>query len=97
MRLKFWYLVAPNSEGTCIARVTQHRDLPNSWKVLRDGELELPLTTVGRWVQVERVFTTEPEATTLTLEFRIAGHADMGELWLDDVTLEPAADSPPRP
>jgi hypothetical protein len=51
---------------------------------------------VGRWVHVERIFRTEPEATTLALDFRIVG-ADVGELWIDDVLLEPVGAGPEGP
>lgn len=91
MRLSFWYLVAPGTEGQCQVRVTQYRDLPNSWKTLHDGELTECLSTPGRWVHVERVFRIEPEATALTFDVRILGAAvNVGELWIDDVQIEPA-------
>ena len=90
MRLRFWYLVAPGTAGQARARIVQYKDLPSSWKTLPDGELEHPLTTVGRWVRVERVFRTEPEATTLSLDFRIlSSETDIGEVWIDDASIEP--------
>jgi hypothetical protein len=88
MRLSFWYLIAPGTEGECLARITQYRDSPTYWKTLSRGSSEEHLTTVGRWVRVEQVFRTEPEATTLALDFQIDG-ADIGELWIDDIVLEP--------
>jgi hypothetical protein len=88
MRLRFWYLIAPGTEGECRARIAQYKDTPTAWKVLTEGGHEVCLTTVGRWVKVERVFRTEPDATTLALDFRISG-ADVGEMWIDDVSLEP--------
>jgi hypothetical protein len=54
--------------------------------MLSDGDHEQTLTVVGRWTRVERIFRTEPEATTLTLEFRLSG--DIGEVWIDNVQLE---------
>ena len=39
----------------------------------------------------------EPEATRLSLDFRIAGNADAGAVWIDDVTLEPLAAAPGGP
>jgi hypothetical protein len=87
MRLRYWYLIAPGTEGECHARISQHRDA-SIWKALPEGEYEQCLKTVGRWVRVERIFRTEAEATTLMLEFRIVG-SDVGEMWVDDVTLEP--------
>lgn len=90
MRLRFWYLIAPGTEGECRARLAQYRDSSTaSWKPLPDGCHEEHLPVVGRWVKVERVFRTESEATTLALDFRILGSEQVGELWVDDVTLEP--------
>ncbi len=85
MRLRFWYLIAEGTEGQCLARVAQYRDTPTAWKVLAEGAHEECLTTVGRWVKVERVLRTEPDATTLALDFRIS-NSDIGEMWIDDVS-----------
>ena len=90
MRLRFSYLVAAGTEGTCRARVTQFKDSPVAWRVLTDGRREVPLNQVGRWTQVELVFRTEPKATTLALDFRIDGDGvEVGEFWIDDLSLEP--------
>jgi hypothetical protein len=89
MRLSFWYLIAAGTEGECRARIAQYKDTPASWRMLNSGGFERCLRTVGRWTKVEHVFTTEPEATTLALDFRIAGDTDVGEMWIDDVSLEP--------
>ena len=97
MRLRFWYLIAAGTEGECRARVAQYKDTPTAWKVLTDGAHEEVLTTVGRWVKVERVFRTECEATTLALDFRISGGAEVGEMWIDDVSLEPVVAAPSQP
>lgn len=88
MRLKFAYYIAGGTEGECRARVAQYKDTPTAWKVLSDGGFEECLTKVGRWVKVEKVFCTEREATTLALDFRITG-AEVGAMWIDDVSLEP--------
>jgi hypothetical protein len=96
MRLRFWYLIAPGTEGECKARIAQYKDTPSEWKVLSDGMHEELLSVIGRWVHVERTFRTEPEATTLALDFRIIG-ADVGEMWIDDVTLEPVGVGPESP
>jgi hypothetical protein len=96
MRLRFWYLVAPGTEGKCRARIAQYKETPAAWRALNDGAHEECLGTVGRWVKVEHVFRTEPDATTLALDFRISG-ADVGEMWIDDVTLEPVAGPPGGP
>jgi hypothetical protein len=89
MRLRFWYLIAAGTEGECRVRIAQYKDTPTSWRMLNSGGFERCLRTVGRWTKVEHVFTTEAEATTLALDFRIAGEADVGEMWIDDVSLEP--------
>jgi hypothetical protein len=89
MRLRFWYLIAAGTEGECRARVAQFKDTPTSWRILNSGGFEQCLKTVGRWTKVDRVIQTEPEATTLTLEFKIVGETEVGEMWVDDVSLEP--------
>jgi hypothetical protein len=89
MRLSYWYFIAAGSEGRFSARIAQYRETPTAWKPLADGSHEQCLTAVGRWVKVERLFRTEPEATTLALDFRIGGDTNIGELWIDDVSLEP--------
>jgi hypothetical protein len=89
MRLRFWYLIAAGTEGECRVRVTQLKDTPTSWRTLHNGDYEQTLKTVGRWTKVEHIIQTEPEATTLTLEFQIAGETDIGEMWIDDVSVDP--------
>lgn len=90
MRLRYWYYIAAGTEGDCRARIAQYKDTPTAWKVLAEGGHEECLNRVGRWTKVERIFRTEPDATTLALDFRISG-ADVGEMWIDDVRLEPIA------
>jgi hypothetical protein len=91
MRVSFWYLIAPGTEGESQARITQYRDLPNSWKTLHEGEVDIVLPIVGRWAKVEREFRVQDEATALTFDVRILGSAvNVGELWIDDVRMEPA-------
>jgi hypothetical protein len=97
MRLQFWYLVAPGTDGDCKVRLAQHSATPTTYKVLSEGKYEQCLTTVGRWVHVKHVFRTEPEATTLVLDFQISSMTDIGELWIDDVSLEPVGGSPEGP
>ena len=89
MRLRFWYLVAAGTEGEGRARIAQYKDTPTSWRLLNASGFERCLKTVGRWTKVEHIFTTDAEATTVALDFRIAGDADIGEMWIDDVSLEP--------
>lgn len=96
VRLSYWYLVAPGTEGDCKAQVVQYKQGPSPiFRTLHDGDQEHYLTTVGRWVHVRRVFRTEPEATKLDLEFRLTG--DIGEMWIEDVTLEPLSPVPSGP
>lgn len=99
MRLRFWYLIAAGTEGECRARLAQYKDTPTSWRVLSQGGFEQVLETVGRWTKVERVVRAESEATTVALDFRIVPETNVGEMWIDDVSLEPigsstTADSP---
>ncbi len=89
MRLRFSYLIAAGTEGECRVRVAQYKDTPTSWRMLNGAGFEKCLKLVGRWTKVEHVFTTDAEATTLALDFRIAGDTDIGEMWIDDVSLEP--------
>lgn len=88
MRLRFWYLIAPGTEGECRAQIFQFKDSPKLWKSLSEGRVDVPLTTVGLWTKREHVFRTESEATTLSLQFAV-DHAQVGEIWVDDVTLTP--------
>jgi hypothetical protein len=98
MRLRFWYLIAAGTEGDCKVRVAQCKETPISWRMLNSGGFEQCLKTVGRWTKVERMIQTESEATTLTLEFKIVGETEVGEMWIDDVSLEPVGcDGPGGP
>jgi hypothetical protein len=89
MHLRFWYLIAAGTEGECCVGIAQYKETPTSWRKLVDGSFEQTLRTMGRWTKFERVVQTEAEATTLTLEFKIVGESDVGEMWIDDVSLEP--------
>ena len=89
MHLRFWYLIAAGTEGECRARITQYKDTPTSWRMLNGAGFEGCLKVVGRWTRVEHVVTTGAEATALGLQFRIASEIDIGEMWIDDVSLEP--------
>lgn len=95
MRLRFWYLIAAGTEGECRVRVAQFKDTPTSWRMLHGGGFEQCLKTIGRWTKVERIVQTESEATTLTLEFKIVGETEVGEMWIDDVSLEPVCGTVP--
>ena len=95
VRLRYWYLIAPGTEGEGRASIVQYKDAPTAWKILSDGDVVQTLPTMGRWVKVEKVFRTEAEATSLTLEFRLPG--DVGEMWIDDLSLEPVEDDSARP
>jgi hypothetical protein len=88
LRLRFWYLIAAGTEGECRVRLAQYKDTPTSWRVLSSGGYEQGLETIGRWVKVERVIRAEGEATTVALDFRIISESNVGEMWIDDVSLE---------
>ncbi len=88
MRLRFWYMIAPGTDGEVRAQVMQYREGP-IWRPLTDGNVNLTLKGAGRWTRFEKIIRTESEATLLALEFKIVG-GDMGEVWIDDVALEPA-------
>jgi hypothetical protein len=95
MRLRFCYLIAAGTEGECKVKVGQYKETPVSWRQLSSGGFEQCLKTVGRWTKVERIIQTESEATTLTLEFKIVGETEVGEMWIDDVSLEPVGSEGP--
>jgi len=95
IRLQFWYLIAAGTEGECRVRVTQLKNTPTSYRTFHNAGYEQTLKTVGRWTKVEHIIHTEPECTTLTLEFQIAGDTDVGEMWIDDVSVEPAGCTAP--
>ncbi len=89
LRLRFWYLIAAGTEGECRVRLAQYKDTPTSWRVLSNGGYEQTLETIGRWVRVERMIQAECEATTIALDFRIISETNVGEMWIDDVSIEP--------
>ncbi len=89
MKLRFWYLIAAGTEGECRVRVGQNKDTPLAWRQLHEAGFEERLKAIGHWTKYERIIQTEPEATRLILEFKIVGEIDVGEMWIDDVSLEP--------
>ncbi|QEH31631.1 hypothetical protein OJF2_00960 [Aquisphaera giovannonii] len=95
MRLRFWYLIAAGTEGECRVRFDQYKDTPTSWRVLSSGGFEQPLEAIGRWTKVEKIVRTDCEATTVALGFRIISETDVGEMWIDDVSLEPVCQNSP--
>jgi len=95
MRLRFWYLIAAGTEGECRVRIAQFKETPTSWRMLHGGDFEQCLKTIGRWTKVERMVQTESEATTLALEFKIVGDTEVGEMWIDNVSLEPVGCAAP--
>ena len=55
------------------------------------GQREVP---ENLWLQCpackQMIFRTEPKATTLAIDFRIEGEdVEVGEFWIDDLSLEP--------
>jgi hypothetical protein len=95
MRLRFWYLIAAGTEGEALVRVAQNKDTPLTWSQLHDATVEERLKAIGRWTRFERIIQTAPEATKLVLEFKITGEVDIGEMWIDDMSLEPLATNGP--
>jgi len=95
MRLQFWYLIAAGTEGECSVRLAQFMNTPISWRPLHHARYEQCLKTIGRWTKVERIIQTETEATMVTLEFKIFGDTEVGEMWIDDVSLEPVLGAVP--
>jgi hypothetical protein len=95
MVLRFWYLIAAGTEGEPRVRIAQNKDTPLFWRQLHEATIEEQLTTIGRWTKYERVIQTEPEATRLILEFKITGEAEIGEMWIDDVSLEALSSNSP--
>jgi hypothetical protein len=89
LRLRFWYLIAAGTEGECRVRLAQYRDTPTSWRVLPGGGFEQTLETVGSWTKVEQIIRAESEATSTALDFRIISETNVGEMWIDNVSLEP--------
>jgi hypothetical protein len=89
MRLRFWYLIATGTEGECRVAFAQFKDTPTAWRKLHSGSFDQTLNAVGLWTKVEYIIQTEAEATISTLEFKIVGETDVGEMWIDDVSLEP--------
>ncbi|MEO6808909.1 MAG: hypothetical protein ABI353_07335 [Isosphaeraceae bacterium] len=95
-RLSYWYLIAPGSDGCCLARTTQ-TSRTSGWRTLHDAEQTRVLNAVGRWTKVEQIVRTEPEATHLKLEFSIRSDPDIGELWIDEVRLDLVGKRPDGP
>jgi hypothetical protein len=87
LKLRFWYLIAVGTEGTCHARVMEYQDTPNAWYRL-DGGFDELLSVQGRWRRFEQILTTRRETTTMALDFRIVG-ANVGEIWIDEIQLTP--------
>jgi hypothetical protein len=96
LRVRFWYLIAIGTEGECRVRLDEYKDTPTSWRPLASSGFEQTLGTVGRWTRVERIIHTAGEATTVALGFRIMSDTNVGEMWIDDVSVEPLGGSPAR-
>lgn len=89
MRLTFYYMIATNTEVECGCRIFQYKDLPTSWKKIDNHcyEFKLEPNKIG-WKKVEYLFKTAPEATSITIEFKMSGESEVGEMWVDDINLE---------
>jgi hypothetical protein len=97
MKLSYRYLIAPGGEDELRVKVSQYKEGPNGFQILSAGASEVGHRVVGRWTKVERIVRTEAEATSVALEFKICNDANIGEVWVDDVKLEPAAPGPGGP
>ncbi len=97
MKLSYWYLIAPGGEQEFHVKVSQYKEGPNGFQILSAGASEVGHGGVGRWTKVERFIRTEPEATSVALDFKICNEANIGEVWVDDVKLEPTAPGPGGP
>lgn len=95
MRLGFWYLIAEGTAGECRVRLSQYKDTPYSMRMLPDGGFDRELVRVGRWTKVEKILHMEPEATSIAIDFRISSEVSRGEMWIDDVSLDPVAPDVP--
>lgn len=89
LRLCFWYLIAVGTEGECRVQLDQYKDTPTTWHPLMNSHFEKNLDVVGRWTKVEQVIQADNEATTMALGFQIISENNVGEMWIDDVSLEP--------
>ena len=88
-KISFRYRVATGTEGNLRVRVAQYRDGPSGWQVLHQGGFEQDCMVVGRWALYERVFTTERDCTSMAIDLRIYGADEVGEVWIDDLTITP--------
>ena len=95
MKLRFWYLIASGTEGECRLHIGQNKDTPLAWRQLHEASFKEHLTTIGRWMKYERIIQTHPEATRLILEYKIMGEFGAGEMWIDDLSLEPSCNIEP--
>jgi len=95
LRLRFWYLIAAGTEGECRVRLAQSKDTPTSWHPLPGGGFDQVLETVNSWTKVERIIQAEADATHAALDFRIISDTNVGEMWIDDVSLEPLRSTGP--
>jgi hypothetical protein len=85
-RVRFYYLVATGGDGESRVRIKQAHDTPNSWKPLSDSNVDEKLK-VGRWYLFDKIVRTQANANMLTVEFRITD--EIGETWIDNLTIEP--------
>lgn len=92
LKISFYYLVACGTEGACQARVIEYQDTPNAWYRL-DGGFDEGLVITGKWRKFEKTFRLTDQTTTMALDFRITG-ANIGEMWIDDVIIEPIEKAP---
>jgi hypothetical protein len=89
-RLRFSYLTAIGSVGRCTVRVLQYADTSTTWHFLDTAMIERALPVVGRWENVVIDFKSQPEATSAAIIFRVNSPCEVGECWIDNVSLCPA-------
>ena len=94
MRLRYWYLIAAGTEGECRARIAQYKDTPTAWKVLTDGAHEECLTRSAAGSRSSRSSGPSPRPPR-SPSTSGSPRADVGEMWIDDVRLEPIAGATP--
>lgn len=96
MRLKFKYLIARGTYDDFGFKISQYKDTPTSWKVLSEGSYQRNLSTTlfgmrlkntGVWKTYDQIIQVQPDATTMAIDFRFSGDNEVGEAWVDNISL----------
>lgn len=88
VRIKFKYLIARGSLGEFSTRIAQYQDTPTAWHVIEEGRKEYILKTIGRWTKFDEIITIRSDATTMAIDFRMNSDEEVGEVWVDGVSIE---------